>query len=39
MDAEIEFKGVDEQKTARVRKTDYKRYRKQEEQLCRADWL
>lgn len=38
-DTEIEFKGVEEQKTARVRKTDYKRYRKQGEQLYHPDWL
>lgn len=38
-DAEIEFKGAKEQKTARVRKTDYKRYRKQREQSYCPDWL
>lgn len=38
-DAEIEFKGAKEQKTARVRKTDYKRYRKQGEQSYCPDWL
>lgn len=35
----IEFKGAKEQKTAGVRKTDYKRYRKQAEQSYCPDWL
>lgn len=36
---EIEIKGVEVQKTVTVRKTDYKRYRKQRELLDHPDWL
>lgn len=36
---EIEIKGVEVQKTVTVRKTDYKRYRKQRELLDHPDLL